>query len=811
MGKPTKRERKFQASGGVKRRLERGGMATKGKPRKRQKKSTAGRTEKSTASEQQPLGNQSRPNDFLGDNNLGDLDIDSFFEKLTDTLPGDVAGDALHKLDKKKSNTADDSENEDSASDSESEDDFMAEDKSGKKGLKQSKNQQSDSSESDDSDDEDLDAAEERMKIEMAKMKEADPEFHEFLKENEESLLEFGDDDDDDDDDMKDDDGDDEGGNDKVHLTASVLASLEKGTFKSHGLKSLKKLVVAYKAACHLSDAADEDKGSSPYIIDSSKIFDELMLLCLNRIHEEFHYHLLRSEQKEETNDIIPAKDDKEATVEDDKPLNPKLLEKAERWPQLRLIIQSFFKSTLHVMSEAKEPDLLVFVLKALAKLNRYLTPFPRLASAMLKSLTALWSAPLDTSEKYQVVRLNAFLRIRQLALTQPFPFIEDILKKTYLAYAKRAKFGTGASVSSVLPTLTFMGNCLCELYSLDHHSSYQHAFVYIRQLALLLRTAMHKKTKEAMQQVYHWQYLHCLKLWVAVLCDSTIEEDSLMRSLIYPLTEVIMGTLRFTPSPTRNLPYRFHCIRLLQQLAAFSQTFIPTSALLLESLDLKEWYLHPKKTKKAENPPQMELILKLGSKEDALRTHEQMQASMNAFFVLLNRDIELYRFSAGFPEYSSRIIQRLRTFSKESSRQPRWRAMAKGCIETCEKYSAFAVQARQKLQESPKDIQQLECLRPTSMKTMRDRHDESVQREQKLLDERMKENRVAEEKKRPTKAEESDEDDDQGDAPTQKPKTKKKQKSKKTKTPQAPIDEKALEEDDAVQEGVDWSDDDSD
>jgi nucleolar complex protein 2 len=809
MGKPTKRERKFQASGGVKRRLERGGMATKGKPRKRQKKSTAGRPEKSTASEQQSLGNQSRPSDFLGDNNLGDLDIDSFFEKLTDTMPSD---DGVNKSDKKKSTPASESENEDSASDSESEDDFMVEKEAGNKRPKQSKNQHTDSSESDDSDDEDLDAAEERMKTEMAKMKEADPEFHEFLKENEESLLEFGDEDDDDD--MKDDDGDDEGGSDKIHLTASVLASLEKGTFKSHGLKSLKKLVMAYKAACHLSDAADEDKGTSPYIIDSSKIFDELMLLCLNKIHEEFHYHLLRSELKEETNDKAPAEDNKEAVIEDDKPLNPKLLEKAERWPQLRPIIQSFFKSTLHVMSEAKEPDLLVFVLKALAKLNRYLTPFPRLASAMLKSLAALWSAPLDTSENYQVVRLNAFLRIRQLALTQPFPFIEDILKKTYLAYAKRAKFGTGASVSSVLPTLTFMGNCLCELYSLDHHSSYQHAFVYIRQLALLLRTAMHKKTKEAMQQVYHWQYLHCLKLWVAVLCDSTIEEDSLLRSLVYPLTEVIMGTIRFTPSPTRNLPYRFHCIRLLQQLAAFSHTFIPTSALLLESLDLKEWYLHPKKTKKAENPPQMELLLKLGSKEDALRTHEQLQASMNAFFALLNRDIELYRFSAGFPEYSSRIIQRLRTFSKESSRQPRWRAMAKGCIETCEKYSTFAVQARQKLQESPKDIQQLECLRPTTMKTMRERHDESVQREQKLLDERMKENRVLEEKKRPVREEESDqddEDDDQDDAQKKTTKTKKKQKSKRTELPREPIDEKALEEDDAVQEGVDWSDDDSD
>lgn len=810
MGKPTKRERKFQASGGVKRRLEKGGMATKGKPRKRQKKTNnaSARQEKSATSDHQQQQQQSsKANDFLGESNLGDLDIESFFEKLTDTMSNDNENKSDRKEPRSSKGGPDNSGSEDSANDSESDDDSMVEEEKIGKDSKKF-NQQNDSSDSEESDDEDLDAAEERMKSEMAKMKEADPEFHEFLKENEESLLEFGDDDDDEEE-MQ----DEEAGTDKVHLTASVLASLEKGAFKTHGLKSLKKLVVAYKTACHLSDTAEDSKGASPYIIDSSKIFDELMLLCLNNIHEEFHFHLLRSGSNSETKEkASEEEEEEEAVVEDDKPLNPKLLEKAERWPQLRPIIQSFFKSTLHVMSEAKEPELLVFVLKALAKLNRYLTPFPRLASAMLKSLTALWSAPLDTSEKYQVVRLNAFLRIRQLALTQPFPFIEDILKKTYLAYAKRAKFGTGSSVSSVLPTLTFMGNCLCELYSLDHHSSYQHAFVYIRQLALLLRTAMHKKTKEAMQQVYHWQYLHCLKLWVAVLCDLTIEEDSLMRSLIYPLTEVIMGTIRFTPSPTRNLPYRFHCIRLLQQLAAFSQTFIPTSSLLLESLDLKEWYLHPKKSKKAANPPQMDLILKLGTKEDALRTHEQLQASINAFFVLLNRDIELYRFSAGFPEYACRIIQRLRTFSKEASRQPRWRAMAKGCIETCEKYSEFAAQARQKLQESPKDIQQLECLRPVSMKSMKERHDESVQKEQKLLDERMKENQLAEAKKAPNTEEDSDDEkeEDADDSPKKKSKSKTKAKPKKQKTLRSePIDEKALEEDDAVQEGVDWSDED--
>ena len=115
-----------------------------------------------------------------------------------------------------------------------------------------------------------------------------------------------------------------------------------------------------------------------------------------------------------------------------------------------------------------------------------------------------------------------------------------------------------------------------------------------------------------------------------------------------------------------------------------------------------------------------MSLMLKLG-KEDPLRSHEQLEAAMNEFFVLLHREVELYRYSAGFPEFSIRIVVRLRQFSKET-RNPRFRAYAKACIDLCDKYSKFAVQARSKLQEAPKDVKLLECLKPTTEKTMIDR-----------------------------------------------------------------------------------------
>ena len=789
MAKPTKRERKFQASGGVKRRLEKGTITHKGKLRQRKK-----RTAKQPDYPEKTSVPTAVPpkNDFLGDDNLGDLDIEGFFAHATraaDILAGE--------------------EEDERASESGDESEGKAQEV--KVAPQSSSSSSESSSSSDDSDDEDPEAAEARMKAEMDKMKDADPDFHHFLKENEESLLEFGQGEDakDDDEVMKEQVTDEPkhspSGN-QVHLTKKVLAALERGTFDSHGVKSLKKLISAYKSACHLADASGSEGGSRPgesgsrYLIDSSAIFDELLLMCLNRCHKEFEYHLLGTDSWEEKKSSDGAEDD--AIKGDNKPLNPKTLENTDKWADLRPILVSFFRSTLHVMSEAKEPELLTFILKALSKYLRFLTPFPPVAESTLRSLTSLWSAPLDTSEDYQLVRINAFLRIRQLALTQPFPFIEDCLKKTYLAYAKRAKFGTAATVTSVLPTLTFMGNCLVELYSLDYHSSYQHAFVYIRQLALLLRTAMQKKTPEAMKQVYCWQYVHCLKLWVAVLSASAPEDDgALMRSLVYPLTEVILGTVRFAPSPMRHMPLRFHCVGLLQKLVSSTEIFIPTTSLLLDCLDWKEWYMAPKKSKSGSpGGLQIQYMVKL-PKEDTLRTHEQLETGMNEFFLLLNREVELYRYSAGFPEYSIRIVQCLRQFAKET-RNSRWRTFAKSSIETCERYSAFAVQARSKLQEAPRDVKRLECLKPVAVKSMRERHEASIQKEQKSLDASRSQSvlKTSDQQKKS-----ADETGTTGGSSKQK--TTKKPKNSKETSNWTEADDSVLQQKDSLQEGIDWSD----
>jgi len=140
------------------------------------------------------------------------------------------------------------------------------------------------------------------------------------------------------------------------------------------------------------------------------------------------------------------------------------------------------------------------------------------------------------------------------------------------------------------------------------------------------------------------------------------------MRSLIYPLTEIILGTVRLAPAPTRHVPLRFHCVRLLQQLAASSEKFIPTTALLFEILDLKQLQQKPKKIKSkgggdTTRGVQLPFLLKF-SRDDPLRTAEEHEAVVSELFKLLNREVDLYRYSPGFPEFSIQITQTLKKVS---------------------------------------------------------------------------------------------------------------------------------------------------
>jgi len=811
MVKTTKRARKFEAKGGVKTRLDKGTVTKKGKlkfVKKRRREEDAENANKKKQVIEEDVGNEESID--YGDD-LGGLEVDDFFTSITE-------GDGDDDVDSVGDKEQDEDGNKDSdASEDDDEEDYG-------------------DSDIDSGNEEDIMEAEKRMKLEMEDLAKTDPEFHEYLQKNDDELLQFQEGEEEEELDGEEENMQEEmdidtardepkGEKDLVKVVnTKLLATYERGAFQSRGLKALKRMVSVYRAACHMADTEDKSVASKvKYQIESTTVFNRVVAVCMTRCHEEFHYHLLGDNAPtSKKNDDEDRDEEMEENIEQsdiNKPIKPQQLVKSPKWEDLQSSITSFMKATMYLISESKETKLINFVLKSLQHYIQYMSALPKLEKIMLKSLVSLWSSTTDASpQEYQPVRLNAFLRIRQMTMTQPFPFIEHCLKACYLAYAKCAKFGNAARASSVLPTLAFMGNCVVELYSLDYASSYQHAFVYIRQLALHLRTAMQKKTPETFRVVYCWQYIHCLKLWTAVLsscCTSEgvgDDETQLLRSLVYPLVEVITGVIKLVPT-ARHLPLRLHCVRYLQQLAAATESYIPTTSILLDALDLKEMTMPPKRIKsrgKDVRGLNLSFLLKL-PKENTLRSSEQLDACLNDIFLLFNREVDLYRYSAGFPEFAVRICQKLRKFLKEM-KNGKYRAYAKGCIELSGKYSKAALSARSKLQEAPKDIKRLEVLKPNNMPSMSERYESSVEKEKRSQSQAIpKLVAPAAEVSKKTKTNKEKQEKDAPSSTSNKHVNKRTKLENKRGDMKPKLDTTELKDinelEDDVQEGVNWSD----
>ena len=527
----------------------------------------------------------------------------------------------------------------------------------------------------------------------ISSLQEKDPEFFQFLQENDEELLNFDESDSDDEEEDEKETG--------VHeLPGQLEVASDESDFEDEGsklskpknnkkvnqvqidawidalkqqpnIRIIQDIIEAFRGAVASigGGAKTEDDVAPPrFVVEGGAIFNSVVRMCVIHLQPSLRTVL---------------KLDSEAGTSN-KP------DKSKKWKKVEKQVRIYLLELVTLLSRVNEQSVFSVLLKHVHSMLPYFTAYPKGAKLLLSRLINIWSTGSETP------RILAFMCLVKMTRSSS-NLLEPCVKAMYLAYVKNCKFTS----PNTLPSISFMKRSLVEMFGLDHNLAYYQAFVYIRQLAIHLRNAITTNKKDSVLAVYNWQFIHSLELWGSLVGHCSSSET--IRPLIYPLVQVIMGTARLIPT-AKYYPLRFHCATILREISSTTGTFIPVLPLYLEVLNT---FNFKKKAKKVSMKPlDFSCILKL-SKSQMLEngfkdaTIEEVYGGMLSYMADNSNKIS-------FPELVTPLLFQLRDFLKTCKVQNYSKKIKslvektvanQKMIETRRKHVSFGVGETQKIQ----------------------------------------------------------------------------------------------------------------
>ncbi|KAJ6986931.1 nucleolar complex protein 2 [Populus alba x Populus x berolinensis] len=400
----------------------------------------------------------------------------------------------------------------------------------------------------------DLSVQNKEIHLELAKkmkrlnnLKAKDPEFAKFLESNKEHLQTLRDEENYSDEEESDEDG--RESTDKMgNLSSSTVNSLCELVKEQNNVPAFVRLLNGYRAACHYGS-------ESPTIVEDSHTFCKILTFMLHEADNIFRKIL----------GISGSNDRKEAILE---------LKNTSKWKTLKPLVKSYLRSTLFLLNEVTDSQILAFALTRLKASIVFFAAFPPLLDRLIKISVHLWATGKGT------LSACSLLIIKDVAAVFNSNCFETCMIKAYKAFIDHCKF--------VEPVLfkhqQFLKSSFIELCSQDLQKAYSKAMVSIQQLAKILQLGLRTK-KEAVKKICSWQYANCVDLWVAFISLNIHDYD--LQPLLYTIIQIINGVAVLFPGP-RYMPLRVKCIQWLNTLSESSGVFIPITSLVLDILEYK-------------------------------------------------------------------------------------------------------------------------------------------------------------------------------------------------------------------------------
>ncbi|EEH38819.1 nucleolar complex protein [Paracoccidioides lutzii Pb01] len=544
----------------------------------------------------------------------------------------------------------------------------------------------------------DLDAHLEQLEA----LKDKDPEFYKYLKENDAELLEFGDHWD-----FAEIDALSGGEEEEAHpvkkknkakaskasqdddsndtITLSMVKKWQKSMTEQYSLRATRQAVLAFRSAAYMNE---EDSKDRKYTISDTSVYHQVFLTALEYVPKVLNHHL-------------PIKKTTSGKV--------RVSLESKKFKTLTPLIKSHASSVHQLLTNLSDAAALKLTLASIEPMLPYLLPFRKLLKAILKTVVGIWSDSAST----EATRITAFLIVRRLMVTGDSGIQSSVLKTTYEGVVKGSRNTTVHTLAGV----NLIKNSAAEIWGIDQNVSYTTGFSFIRQLAVHLRSSIIRPSKDSYKTIYNWQYVHSLDFWSRVLsshCDSVAEttagKASPLRPLIYPVVQITLGAMRLMPT-AQYFPLRFQLTRLLLRISLATGTYIPLAAALLEVLNSVEMRKPPKSS--ALRP--LDFATSIRAPKSYLRTRVyqdgvgfEVAELFSEFFVLWAKNIS-------FPELSLPVIVMLKRWLKEVSsrtsgnKNTKVNQMVVLLVQKLEANSRWIEEQRSKVTFSPRERAEVE------------------------------------------------------------------------------------------------------